>query len=63
MPITNFPADDELRRIAVKTRGRTLLFRVRYGVDMSSRLFGWPSNPDWKQKPGDDEYFRQHPPA
>jgi len=42
---------------------RTLLFRVRYGVDMSSRLFGWPSNPDWKQKPGDDEYFRQHPPA
>ena len=28
MPITNFPADDELRRIAVKTRGRTLLFRV-----------------------------------
>ncbi|MGE0034212.1 MAG: cupin domain-containing protein [Xanthobacteraceae bacterium] len=42
---------------------RTLLFRVRYGADMSSRLFGWPSNPDWKQKPGDDEYFRQHPPA
>lgn len=28
MPITNFPADDEPRRIAVKTRGRTLLFRV-----------------------------------
>jgi quercetin dioxygenase-like cupin family protein len=42
---------------------RTLLFRVRYGSDMASRHFGWPSNPDWKQKPGDAEYFRQHPPA
>ena len=42
---------------------RTLLFRVRYGADMSSRHFGWPSNPDWKQKPRDAEYFREHPPA
>ena len=42
---------------------RTLLFRVRYGSDMSSRHFGWPSNPDWKQKPRDAEYFRQHPPV
>jgi len=42
---------------------RTLLFRVRYGADMASRHFNWPSNPDWKQKPADAEYFRQHPPA
>jgi len=42
---------------------RTLLFRVRYGSDMSSRHFDWPSNPDWRQKPSDAEYFRQHPPA
>jgi hypothetical protein len=42
---------------------RTLLFRVRYGTDMSSRHFGWPSNPDWRQKPRDAEYFSQHPPA
>ena len=42
---------------------RTLLFRVRYGADMSSRHIGWPSNPDWKQKPRDAEYFRQHPPG
>ena len=42
---------------------RSLLFRVRYGADMSSRHVGWPSNPDWKQKPRDAEYFRQHPPA
>jgi quercetin dioxygenase-like cupin family protein len=42
---------------------RTLLFRVRYGSDMASRHFGWPSNPDWKQRPVDAEYFRQHPPV
>ena len=42
---------------------RSLLFRVRYGADMSSRHVGWPSNPDWKQKPRDAEYFRQHPPT
>ena len=42
---------------------RTLLFRVRYGTDMASRHFNWPSNPDWKQRPVDAEYFGQHPPA
>ena len=42
---------------------RTLLFRVRYGSDMASRHVGWPSNPDWKQRPVDAEYFRQHPPV
>ena len=42
---------------------RTLLFRVRYGADMSSRHFGWPSNPAWTQKPRDADYFRAHPPG
>jgi len=42
---------------------RTLLFRVRYGKDMSSRHFSWPSNPDWKQKPRDTDYFQEHPPG
>jgi quercetin dioxygenase-like cupin family protein len=41
---------------------RTLLFRVRYGEDMSSRHFEWRGNAEWKQKPQDAEYFRQHPP-
>ena len=42
---------------------RTLLFRVRYGEDMSSRHFEWRGNAEWKQKPQDAEYFRQHPPG
>jgi quercetin dioxygenase-like cupin family protein len=42
---------------------RTLLFRVRYGADMSSRHFEWRGNPQWTQKPRDAEYFRRHPPA
>jgi quercetin dioxygenase-like cupin family protein len=41
---------------------RTLLFRVRYGKDMSSRHFEWRGNAEWKQKPRDAEYFRQNPP-
>ncbi len=36
---------------------RTLLFRVRYGKDMASRHKGWPSNPDWKPKKEDLDYF------
>jgi hypothetical protein len=32
---------------------RTLLFRVRYGEDMSSRHFEWRNNPEWKQSPRD----------
>ena len=42
---------------------RTLLFRVRYGEDMSSRHFEWRNNPQWKQSPRDAEYFRQNPPG
>jgi quercetin dioxygenase-like cupin family protein len=41
---------------------RTLLFRVRYGADMSSRHFEWRGNSEWRQSPHDAEYFRQHPP-
>ena len=40
---------------------RTLLFRVRYGTDMASRMVGWPSNPEWQQRPEDIEYFKQNP--
>jgi quercetin dioxygenase-like cupin family protein len=42
---------------------RTLLFRVRYGGDMSSRHFEWRGNTQWTQKPRDAEYFRRHPPG
>src|ERR1700740_1842235 len=42
---------------------RTLLFRVRYGADMSSRHFEWRVNREWTQDPGDAEYSRQHPPG
>ena len=30
---------------------RTLLFRVRYGDEMSGRTKEWPSNSDWKPRP------------
>jgi quercetin dioxygenase-like cupin family protein len=42
---------------------RTLLFRVRYGGNMSSRHFEWRGNAQWTQKPRDAEYFRAHPPG
>src|SRR5215475_2175876 len=42
---------------------RTLLFRVRYGGDMSSRHFEWRGNAEWRQSPRDADYFRQHPPG
>jgi quercetin dioxygenase-like cupin family protein len=37
---------------------RTLLFRVRYGDDMSTRTREWPSNPDWRPRPEDASYFK-----
>ena len=37
---------------------RTLLFRVRY---MSGRTKEWPSNPSWRARPQDLEYFARHP--
>ncbi len=36
---------------------RTLLYRVRYGGDKTSRHKEWPTNPDWRQRPEDAEYF------
>jgi hypothetical protein len=35
-----------------------LLFRVRYGDDMSGRTKEWPSNPDFRPRPEDAEYFK-----
>jgi quercetin dioxygenase-like cupin family protein len=40
---------------------RTLLFRVRYGEDMSTRTKDWPSNPDFQHRVGDEEWFAAHP--
>ena len=40
---------------------RTLLFRVRYGSDMVTRILDWRGNPDWKQDPADRDYFRSNP--
>jgi quercetin dioxygenase-like cupin family protein len=37
---------------------RTLLFRVRYGNDMAGRTKEWPSNPGWRPRPEDAEYFQ-----
>ena len=39
---------------------RTILFRVRYGNDMSTRFLDWRGNAEWKQTSDDAEYFRQH---
>ena len=36
---------------------RTMLFRVRYGADMAGRTKEWPTNPDWRPRPQDQEYF------
>jgi quercetin dioxygenase-like cupin family protein len=40
---------------------RTLLFRVRYGQDMSWRTKEWRGNPNWKATDADIAYFREHP--
>jgi quercetin dioxygenase-like cupin family protein len=40
---------------------RTLLFRVRYGEDMRSRHVANRQHADWRQSPGDAEYFKNHP--
>jgi len=36
---------------------RTILFRVRYGQDFSTRTKDWPGNPGWLARPEDAEYF------
>jgi quercetin dioxygenase-like cupin family protein len=40
---------------------RTLLFRVRYGPDVSARTVAWRGQPSWKPTPADREYLREHP--
>jgi hypothetical protein len=40
---------------------RTLLFRVRYGDEMSGRTKEWPSNPQWRPRPADIEFFESNP--
>jgi quercetin dioxygenase-like cupin family protein len=40
---------------------RTLLFRVRYGRDMSWRTKEWRGNPDWRPTDADIAYFKQYP--
>ena len=40
---------------------RTLLFRVRYGDDMSTRHMENRQHEDWAQQPEDAEFFRANP--
>ena len=40
---------------------RTLLFRVRYGVDMVAHFCAWRGNTDWTQSAEDADYYRRHP--
>jgi mannose-6-phosphate isomerase-like protein (cupin superfamily) len=40
---------------------RTLLFRVRYGEEMSGRTIRWRGQPDWQPRPQDAEFIRQNP--
>jgi quercetin dioxygenase-like cupin family protein len=42
---------------------RTLLFRVRYGEAMAGRTKEWLSNPGWRPRPEDIEYFAGRPAA
>jgi hypothetical protein len=42
---------------------RTLLFRVRYGTDMSARHLDWRGRADFKQSAEDAEYYRLWPPS
>ena len=37
---------------------RSLLFRVRYGSDMSTLTKEWRGQPGWKPKPTDIEHFK-----
>src|SRR5215469_18435112 len=38
---------------------RTLLFRVRYGEDMSARAIDWRGHAGWQQSTEDADYFRR----
>jgi quercetin dioxygenase-like cupin family protein len=41
---------------------RSVLFRVRYGDDVTSFELDRRGDPGWRQPARDAEYFRQHPP-
>jgi quercetin dioxygenase-like cupin family protein len=36
---------------------RTILFRVRYGDDMSGKFLDWRGNSEWKQTKDDADFF------
>ena len=36
---------------------RSLLFRVRYGDNMETRIKNWPSNPDYERSDDDKAYY------
>ena len=38
---------------------RTLLFRVRYGADMSTRTKEWRGNAAWTPRPEDEAFFAE----
>ncbi len=40
---------------------RSLLFRVRYGSDMETRILEWPTNPAFVKTAADTDYFAAHP--
>lgn len=42
---------------------RSLLYRVRYGPDLSPRTIAWRTQSDWHPDPLDEEYLREHPEA
>jgi mannose-6-phosphate isomerase-like protein (cupin superfamily) len=42
---------------------RTLLFRVRYGADMTSRHLAWRGRPEWTQSAEDAEFYKLNPPS
>lgn len=42
---------------------RTLLFRVRYGDDMATRMIGWRGHPGAEETPENRAYFRENPPG
>ena len=42
---------------------RSLLFRVRFGSDMTARQLEWKGHPEWQPKPEDLAYFGRHSPG
>ena len=51
----------ELQNTSTGRSSRTVLFRVRYGDDMSTRTKEWPTNPEFRLKPEDAAFFKVRP--